>query len=244
MSRLEGKTAIITGGASGIGLETAKLFVSEGAYVVIADVNEIAGNAAAIELGEKCRFIKTDVSDKSSAFMCINDTLKWQSKLDILINNAGITSDASLLKMSSEQFEKVIDINLKGVFFMTKYAADHMAQNGYGRIINTSSIVGIYGNYGQTNYAASKSGVIGMTKSWAIELGRKGITVNAVAPGFIDTDMLGSVPEKILSSIKERTPLGRLGTAEDIAKAYLFLASDDASFITGATLSVDGGLVW
>ncbi|HMT11376.1 MAG TPA: SDR family NAD(P)-dependent oxidoreductase, partial [Ignavibacteria bacterium] len=213
MSRLEGKTAIITGGASGIGLETAKLFVSEGAYVVIADVNEIAGNAAAIELGEKCRFIKTDVSDKSSAFMCINDTLKWQSKLDILINNAGITSDASLLKMSSEQFEKVIDINLKGVFFMTKYAADHMAQNGYGRIINTSSIVGIYGNYGQTNYAASKSGVIGMTKSWAIELGRKGITVNAVAPGFIDTDMLGSVPEKILSSIKERTPLGRLGTA-------------------------------
>jgi 3-oxoacyl-[acyl-carrier protein] reductase len=127
---------------------------------------------------------------------------------------------------------------------MTKYAADHMAQNGYGRIINTSSIVGIYGNYGQTNYAASKSGVIGMTRSWARELGRKGITVNAVAPGFIDTDMLGSVPEKILSSIKERTPLGRLGTAEDIAKAYLFLASDDASFITGATLSVDGGLVW
>lgn len=244
MKRLEGRTAIITGGASGIGLETVKLFLSEGANVVIADLNEIAGKAAAMELGDKCRFIKTDVSDKSSAYMCINDTLKRIDKLDILINNAGITSDATLLKMSSEQFEKVIDVNLKGVFYMTKYAAAHMAENGYGRIINTSSIVGIYGNYGQTNYAASKSGVIGMTKSWARELGRKGITVNAVAPGFINTDMLGSVPEKILSSIKERTPLGRLGSPGDIAKAYLFLASDDASFITGATLSVDGGLVW
>lgn len=244
MNRLEGKTAIITGGASGIGLETARLFVSEGATVVIADKNEIAGKAAALELGDNCKFIKTDVSDKSSAYMCINHTLKRIGKLDILINNAGVTSDATLRNMSSEQFENVIDINLKGVFFMTKYAAEHMAQNGYGRIINTSSIVGIYGNYGQTNYAASKSGVIGMTKSWARELGRKGITVNAVAPGFINTDMLGSVPEKILNSIKERTPLGRLGTAEDIAKAYLFLASEDASFITGATLSVDGGLVW
>ncbi len=244
MYRLDNKTAIITGAASGIGLETAKLFISEGANVVIADINEVAGKAAAVELGSKSRFIKTDVSDKSSAFMCINDALKWFGKLDILINNAGITSDASLLNMSSEQFENVIDINLKGVFFMTKYAVAHMVKNGNGRIINTSSIIGLYGNYGQTNYAASKSGVIGMTKSWARELGRKGITVNAVAPGFIDTDMLGSVPEKILNSIKERTPLGRLGTAEDIAKAYLFLASDDASFITGATLSVDGGLVW
>ena len=146
--------------------------------------------------------------------------------------------------MSSEQFEKVIDINLKGVFFMTKYAATHMAENNYGRIINTSSIVGLYGNYGQTNYAASKSGVIGMTKTWARELGRKGITVNAVAPGFIDTGMLNTVPENILDNIKQRTPLGRLGTPEDIAKAYLFLASDDAAFITGITLSVDGGLVW
>ena len=244
MNRLENKTAIITGGASGIGLEAARLFISEGANVVIADINEVAGKVAAAELGSKSMFIKTDVSDKSSAYMCVNDTLKRVSKIDILINNAGITSDASLLNMSSEQFEKVIDINLKGVFFMTKYAAAHMVNNGNGRIINTSSIIGLYGNYGQTNYAASKSGVIGMTKSWARELGRKGITVNAVAPGFIDTDMLRSVPEKILNSIKERTPLGRLGTAEDIAKAYLFLASDDASFITGATLSVDGGLVW
>lgn len=242
--KLHGRTAIITGGACGIGLETARLFIKEGANVVIADINEAAGKNAANELGEKCRFVKTNVSDKSSAYFCIIEAIKKFGKLDILINNAGITGDASLLKMSSEQFERVIDINLKGVFFMTKYAAVQMAENNYGRIINTSSIVGLYGNFGQTNYAASKSGVIGMTKTWARELGRKGITVNAVAPGFIETGMLGTVPEKILNSIKERTPLGRLGTPADIARAYLFLASDDAEFITGITLSVDGGLVW
>ncbi|HMQ81045.1 MAG TPA: 3-oxoacyl-ACP reductase FabG [Ignavibacteria bacterium] len=242
--KLTGRTAIITGGAGGIGLETAKLFISEGANVLLADVNETSGKEAADKLGSKCRFVKTDVSDKSSAYFCVIEALKKFGSLDILVNNAGITADASLLKMSSEQFEKVIDINLKGVFFMTKYAAAHMAENNYGRIINTSSIVGIYGNFGQTNYAASKSGVIGMTKTWARELGRKGITVNAVAPGFIATDMIRTVPEKILNSIKDRTPLGRLGTPADIARAYLFLASDDAEFITGITLSVDGGLVW
>ncbi len=242
--KLENRTAIITGGASGIGLETANIFIKEGANVIIADINEEAGKSAVQKFGSKCKFVKTDVSDKSSAYFCIVEAIKKFGKLDILINNAGITSDASLLKMSSEQFEKVIDINLKGVFFMTKYAATHMAENNYGRIINTSSIVGLYGNFGQTNYAASKSGVIGMTKTWARELGRKGITVNAVAPGFIATDMIGTVPEKILNTIKERTPLGRLGTPANIAKAYLFLASDDAEFITGITLSVDGGLVW
>ncbi len=242
--KLQGRTAIITGGANGIGLETAKLFIEEGANVVIADITEAAGKSASQKLGSKCHFVKTDVSDKSSAYLCIIEALKKFSRVDILINNAGITNDASLLKMSSEQFEKVIDINLKGVFFMTKYAAAHMAENNYGRIINTSSIVGLYGNFGQTNYAASKSGVIGMTKTWARELGKKGITVNAVAPGFIETDMLGTVPEKILDNIKERTPLGRLGSPANIAKAYLFLASDDAEFITGITLSVDGGLIW
>jgi 3-oxoacyl-[acyl-carrier protein] reductase len=242
--KLMGKTAIITGGARGIGLAAARLFIQEGANVIIADTDVDAGKAAAEMLGDKCKFVKTDVADKSSAFFCINDTFKKFGNLDILINNAGITSDASLMKMSSEQFDKVIDINLKGVFNMTKYAAGEMAKNNYGRIINTSSIVGLYGNFGQTNYAASKSGVIGMTKVWARELGRKGITVNAVAPGFIATEMLSTVPEKILDGIKDRTPLNRLGTPEDIAKAYLFLASDDAAFITGITLSVDGGLVW
>ncbi|HRJ86741.1 MAG TPA: 3-oxoacyl-ACP reductase FabG [Ignavibacteria bacterium] len=242
--KLDNKTAIITGGASGIGLESAKLFISEGANVIIADLNESEGRPAAEALGSRCRFVKTDVSDKSSAYFCVMEALKRFGSLEILVNNAGITSDASLHKMSSEQFEKVIDVNLKGVFFMTKYAAAQMAENNYGRIINTSSIVGLYGNFGQTNYAASKSGVIGMTKTWARELGRKGITVNAVAPGFIDTGMLNTVPANILDNIKQRTPLGRLGSPADIAKAYLFLASDDAAFITGITLSVDGGLVW
>ncbi|MEO8514132.1 MAG: beta-ketoacyl-ACP reductase [Ignavibacteria bacterium] len=242
--KITGKTAIITGGASGIGLEAVNLFLEEGANVVIADIDEISGKAAEVSFGKKCRFIKTDVSDKSSAYMCMNDTMKRFGSIDILINNAGITSDASLAKMSEEQFDKVININLKGVFNMTKYASLPMAEKNYGRIINTSSIVGLYGNFGQTNYAASKSGVIGMTKVWARELGKKGITVNAVAPGFIDTGMLSTVPEKVLNNIKERTPLGRLGSALEIAKAYLFLASDDASFITGITLSVDGGLVW
>lgn len=242
--RLKGKTAIITGGAGGIGLVTAGLFINEGANVVIADIDESKGKQAAETLGKNCKFVKTDVADKSSAFFCINDTFKKFGDLHILINNAGITSDASLLKMSEEQFTKVIDINLKGIFNITKYAAAAMVKNNYGRIINTSSIVGLYGNFGQTNYAASKSGVIGMTKVWARELGRKGITVNAVAPGFIATEMLSTVPEKILNSIKDRTPLGRLGTAEDVSKAYLFLASDEAAFITGITLSVDGGLVW
>lgn len=242
--KLKDNTAIITGGAKGIGFATAKLFINEGAYVIIADTDEVSGKNAAEQLGIKCRFVKTDVSDKSSAVFCINEAGKHTGKLDILINNAGITSDARLSKMSDEEFMKVIDVNLKGVFNMTKYAAQLMSANNYGRIINTSSIVGLYGNYGQTNYAASKSGVIGMTKVWARELGRKGITVNAVAPGFIETGMLKTVPEKILNEIMSRTPVQRLGKPEDIANAYLFLAMRESSFVNGITLSVDGGLVW
>jgi len=241
--KLKDKTAIITGGAGGIGLAAVKMFINEGANVLIADIND-TGKEIAAELGKKCGFYKTDVSDKSSAFFAVQAAVKRFGRLDILINNAGITADSTLLKMSSEDFDKVIDINLKGVFNMSKYAADFMVKNNYGRIINTSSIVGLYGNFGQVNYAASKSGVIGMTKSMARELGRKGVTVNAVAPGFIDTGMLGGIPEKVLVDLKSRTPLGRLGKPDDIAKAYLFLASDDASFINGAVLSVDGGLVW
>ncbi len=241
--RLKNRTAIITGGAGGIGLAAVKLFLIEGANVLISDVNE-SGKDIASELGNNCRFYKTDVSDKSSAFFAVQEAVKRFGKLDILINNAGITADSTLQKMSSENFEKVIDINLKGVFNMSKYSAEHMMQNNYGRIINTSSLVGLYGNFAQINYAASKSGVIRMTKSMARELGRKGITVNAVAPGFIDTGMLEGIPANILDELKKRTPLGRLGKPEDIANAYLYLASDDAAFVNGAVLSVDGGLVW
>jgi 3-oxoacyl-[acyl-carrier protein] reductase len=161
----------------------------------------------------------------------------------VLVNSAGITRDATLKKMSEEDFDRVVDVNLKGVFNCTKAVLPVMADNGGGRILNAASIVGRYGNFGQTNYVATKSGVIGMTKTWAREFGRDGITVNAVAPGFIDTDMMESVPEKVIDDLTDRTPLGRLGDPEDIANAYCFLASDEAAFITGAVIAVDGGLV-
>jgi 3-oxoacyl-[acyl-carrier protein] reductase len=162
--------------------------------------------------------------------------------IDILINNAGITRDATLLKMTPEQWNQVIAVNLSGVFHCTKAVALHMVERGKGKIINTSSIVGISGNFGQTNYAATKAGLIGMTKTWARELGPKGITVNAVAPGFIATEMVKKMPEKVLQGMRERTPMRRLGEPRDVANAYLFLASDEADFINGAVLSVDGGL--
>ena len=165
-------------------------------------------------------------------------------RIDILINNAGITRDATLAKMTEEQFDTVLQVNLKGVFNCAQAVMPFMIEAGYGRIVNTSSVVALYGNFGQTNYVATKSAVIGMTKVWARELGRKGITVNAVAPGFIATEMVNSVPEKVLTMIKERTPLQRLGEPVEIARAYLFLASDEASFVNGAVLSVDGGMVW
>lgn len=168
----------------------------------------------------------------------------WADGLDILVNNAGITRDARMQKMSEEQFDAVIAVNLKGVWLCAKAAVPSMVARGGGSIINAASIVGLYGNFGQTNYVAAKSGVIGMTKTWARELGPSGIRVNAIAPGFISTDMIATVPEKVVESMRERTPLRRLGRAEDIANAYLFLASDEASFITGVVLSVDGGLLF
>lgn len=164
--------------------------------------------------------------------------------IDILVNNAGITRDATLTKMTEEQFDLVISVNLKGVFNMTKAVSPYMVGKGYGKIVNTSSVVGLYGNFGQTNYVAAKAGVIGMTKVWAREFGRKGITVNAVAPGFIATDMIATVPEKVINNIKERTPMQRLGEPIDIANAYLFLSSDESAYVSGIVLSVDGGMVW
>ncbi|MCF7794687.1 MAG: SDR family oxidoreductase, partial [Candidatus Cloacimonetes bacterium] len=164
-------------------------------------------------------------------------------KVDILINNAGITKDATLKKMTPEQWQQVIDVNLTGVFNCTQSVSAHMTERGSGRIINASSVVGLYGNFGQTNYVAAKAGVIGMTKVWARELGRKGICVNAVAPGFIVTEMVAAMPDKVIQMMEEKTPLGRLGRPEDIANAYCFLAGDEASFINGTTLCVDGGII-
>jgi len=244
--RLKDKVAIITGGAKGIGRETALLFAREGAKVVIGDFDEEAGRKTLediLALGAEALFCKVDVTDRVSVEEMVKKTKERFGRVDILINNAGITADALLTKMTDQQWDKVIDVNLKGVFLCTRAVAPVMIEQGYGVILNASSVVGVYGNIGQTNYAATKAGVIGMTRSWAKELGRKGIRVNAVAPGFIMTEMTARVPEKILELMKERTPLGRLGQPRDVAAAYLFLASDEASFINGQVLGVDGGLV-
>jgi 3-oxoacyl-[acyl-carrier protein] reductase len=244
--RLENKIAIITGAGRGIGRATALRFADEGGAIVVVDVDERQGNTLVEEVrgkGRKAIFCKVNVADFSQAEQMAKETNDEFGKIDILINNAGITRDATLLKMTPEQFEQVIDVNLKGVFNCTKAVAPFMVEKNYGRIVNTSSVVALYGNFGQTNYVATKAGVIGMTKVWARELGRKGITVNAVAPGFIATEMVATVPEKVLTAIKEKTPLQRLGDPTDIANAYLFLASDEAAFITGTVLSVDGGMV-
>lgn len=246
MNRLQNKVAVITGGAGGIGKAAVEKFVSEGASAVIWDMDITAGKKVAEELiakGGKAIAVQVDVTKIESVEDAAKETINKFGTIDILINNAGITKDASLAKMTTEQWQMVLDVNLTGVFHCTKAVIPVMIEKKYGRIINTSSVVGIYGNFGQTNYVATKAGVIGMTKVWARELGRKGITVNAVAPGFIATEMIKTVPENILKALEEKTPLGRLGSPDDIANAYLFLASDEASFINGATLSVDGGLI-
>jgi 3-oxoacyl-[acyl-carrier protein] reductase len=246
MKRLENKIAVVTGGAQGIGKATVKRFAEEGATVIIWDVNEDKGNAVISEfkgISTSIEFQKVDVTNLDSVTEAAAKIVEKHKKIDVLINNAGITRDASLLKMTAEQWKQVIDVNLTGVFNCTKAVAPFMVENKSGKIVNTSSVVGLYGNFGQTNYVATKSGIIGITKVWARELGRKGINVNAVAPGFIATEMVETVPEKVIDMLKEKTPLGKLGDPEDIANAYLFLVSDEAKYITGTVLSVDGGLV-
>lgn len=240
MNRLQNKVAVITGGAQGIGKATAIQFSEEGARIAIWDLNEQRGQETAAMLGGK--FYPVNTVDAAAVKEATDRVIADFGQIDILINNAGITRDATLLKMSEEQWDMVIDVNLKGVFNCTQAVAARMVERGYGRIISAASVVALYGNFGQTNYVATKSGLIGMTKVWARELGRKGITVNAIAPGFIATEMLGTIPDKVMEMIQTRTPLGRMGTPEEVAQAYLFLASDEAAFINGAVLSVDGGI--
>ena len=247
MKRLAGKTAIITGGAKGIGRATAQKFIEEEASVALWDIDEKAGQATTTELssnGARIRFYNVNTAELEEVSAAAEQVQEDFGSIDILINNAGITRDSSLKKMSHQQWQEVIDVNLTGVFNCTRAVYPFMAENGSGRILNAASVVAHYGNFGQTNYVAAKAGVIGMTKVWAREFGRKGITVNAVAPGFINTEMVETVPREILENMAERTPIGRLGTAADIANAYLFLASDEAGFITGTVLNVDGGLVF
>ncbi|VVB91627.1 L-rhamnose 1-dehydrogenase (NADP(+)) [uncultured archaeon] len=244
--KLENKVTIITGAGSGIGKETALLFAKEGAKVVVADINEKSGGETLAEIkknGGEGYFAKLDVSNREEIKQVIKDAVEKYGKIDVLINNAGIIQDALVLKMTEEQWDRVINVNLKGTFNCIQAVVEVMINQGNGVIINTSSIVGLNGNVGQVNYAAAKAGLIGMTKTLAKELGKKGIRVNAVAPGFIITPMTSNVPEKVLEAMKEKTPLRRLGKAEDIAYAYLYLASDEANFVNGAVLSVDGGLV-
>jgi len=244
--RLRDKVAVITGGANGIGLETSYLFAREGAKVAIADFDEGSGLYHAKELknqGYEAEFIQVDVTDPDSVKSMVADIISRFQTIDILINNAGITRDALLAKMSDEEFQQVIDVNVKGVFHCTQAVIPYMLEKGKGKIINTSSVSGVYGNIGQTNYAASKAAVIGMTKSWAKELGKKGINVNAVAPGFTETSMTKKVPENVLQQIVAMIPLRRLGKPSDIAYAYLYLASDESNYVNGAVLHVDGGIM-
>jgi 3-oxoacyl-[acyl-carrier protein] reductase len=250
--RLKDKVCLITGGAAGIGKATAIKFASEGAKVVMCDVDQEAGQALAGELGEGALFYKVDVTNRDAVQEWVDDVVDKFGRVDVLVNNAGITRDGLFVKykngevvsqMSEEKFDLVIKVNLKGVFNCAQAVTPQMIEQGGGVILNASSIVGLYGNFGQTNYAATKFGVIGMTKTWSRELGRYDIRVNAICPGFILTEMVQKMPEKILEGLAAKTPLGRMGKPEDVANLYAWLASDEASFISGAAISIDGGMI-
>ena len=239
--RLKDKVAIITGAAKGIGFSTAQRFAGEGAIVILADMNLESVKGAAAQI-PSAQAYAMNVTDRASIQAVVDQVMQKHGRIDILINNAGITQDARLVKMTEAQFDAVIDVNLKGVFNCTQLIVPHMLEAKSGAIVNASSVVGIYGNFGQTNYSATKFGVIGFTKTWARELGPKGIRVNAICPGFIATEMIKAMPENILQDIERRSWLGRLGTPEEIASVYLFLASNEASFINGVALEVSGGI--
>jgi 3-oxoacyl-[acyl-carrier protein] reductase len=246
MKGLKDKIVVITGGAEGIGKATAERFAQEGSVVVIWDFNEEKGEEIVTSLtsqGARATFMKVNTANFAEVEAATKKVVEIYGKVEILINNAGITRDATLKKMTPELWQQVIDVNLTGVFNCAKCVADIMSEQGWGRIINASSVVALYGNFGQTNYAATKAGLIGMTKTMAKELGKKGICVNAVAPGFILTNMVKKMPPEVIKSMEDKVPVKRLGLPEDIAATYAFLASDDAAYINGTVISVDGGIV-
>jgi len=243
--KLKGKVAVITGAAQGIGYATARKFLDEGATVALVDLAPQSLETARSRLklnGETVESFAVDVTRRDQLERMVEHLRSEYGRIDILVNNAGITQDARLQNMTEEQFDRVIDVNLKGTYNCSKAVLGVMLAQGSGVILNASSVVGIYGNFGQTNYAASKFGVIGFVKTWARELGPKGIRCNAVCPGFIATHILESIPEKVLTQLTERVPLRRLGLPEEVANVYAFLASDDASYINGAVIEVAGGL--
>jgi len=244
--RLKDKVAIITGAAQGIGFATARKFLDEGAVVAVADVKDDAVQDAIDQLklnGEVVEGFTVDVTQRPQINAMVEKVKERYGRVDVLVNNAGITLDARLQKMTDEQFDRVIDVNLKGVYNCAKAVLDTMIEQGGGVILNASSVVGIYGNYGQTNYAASKFGVIGFVKTWAREVGPKGIRCNAVAPGFISTPILHTIPDDVMQKLTDRVPLKRLGRPEEVANVYAFLASDEASYINGAVIEVAGGMI-
>ena len=246
--RLNQKICIVTGAGQGIGLATALKFAREGATVIVCDLKpdavadavaqcEAAGGHANGHDGHV-----VDVTDRAQVDAMVAAVKACHGRIDVLVNNAGITKDARLQKMTEAQFDAVIDVNLRGVFHCAQAVADTMVAQGAGVILNASSVVGIYGNFGQTNYAATKFGVIGFTKTWSRELGPKGVRVNAVAPGFVETPILATIPDKVLGHMREQVPLKRLGRPDEIANVYAFLASDEASYVNGAVLEVSGGM--
>ncbi|MDN5352323.1 MAG: 3-oxoacyl-[acyl-carrier protein] reductase [Clostridiales bacterium] len=238
MKRLEGKVAIVTGGAQGIGMTICQTFAREGAQVLAVDMSDLKYTY------EGVTGYKVNVTDRTEIEQFIKDAVNQYGHIDILVNNAGITRDALVQKMTEDMWDAVINVNLKGVFNLTQAVAPVMLEQGTGSVVNIASVVGEYGNIGQSNYAATKAGVIALAKTWAKEFSRKGaaIRVNSVAPGYVNTEMMKTVPDKVLDPIRAKTMLGRLGEPQEIANAVLFLSSDEASFVTGHNLSVNGGL--
>jgi 3-oxoacyl-[acyl-carrier protein] reductase len=243
--RLKDSVIVITGAGRGLGRAMAELMAAEGGKIVVCDREPalVEATVAAIRNADgKAIGQIMDVTTRPEIAAMVQATVAEWGRIDVLINNAGITRDATLAKMTEEQFDQVIDVNLKGVMNCAQAVLPTMLVQGRGKLINIASIVGVFGNFGQTNYAAAKAGVIAMTKTWARELGRKGITANAVAPGFINTEMVAAMPENVLAGMVARVPMARLGAPDDVARACLFLASADADYINGHTLAVDGGL--